>query len=439
MRVALPVETIVRELKGKLWLALNLLAEGHEVVFGELSSMKQGLDVIQPDVFFRTSAVFSETKFDQNQFLKENGTIIVVLDTEGGAFKGRESYDSSRLHAQMLPTIDRFFAWGQFSASVARDHNDMEEKTVLTGNPRFDVLQPHLRGIYEEEANDIKEEYGKYILVNTTFGTVNPEDGSRRVPKNRPAGKLFHEFIEMCRWLSNSFEDLSVVVRPHPGENHETYVKNFQDDAGISVEHYGDVRSWMYGAEATVHNNSTTGIEGLLMDRPVFAYTPVSLPEERVHLSNKISRTVETRRELRREISSSIENSENAFQLTEEKKAELKRYIWNVDCSATKAIVEEINAIQGNWAGAEETNFPIADRLKRLAVQSFGVEPTEKLIGYTTGREYSKLRQKFPRLSKDELISEADRFQDYISHVELDVAQIESLGYVYELRNKRSC
>jgi surface carbohydrate biosynthesis protein len=432
MRIAVPVETIVRELKGKLWLALNLIDDGHEVVFGELSSMKQGLDIIKPDVFFRTSTVYSQSKLDQNRYLNANGASIVVLDTEGGAFKTVDQYRNRRLDSDMLETVDRFFAWGNQSASIINSTaGASKEKTIVTGNPRFDVLQRHLRHIYKNEALRIKEQFGEFLLVNTNFGQVNPHGSSGEIPRDFPEGELFHRFSTLCRRINNRFPELTVIVRPHPGENHGTYKQEFADASGIAVEHHGDVRSWIYGSEAVVHNNCTTGIETALMERPVYAYLPNNISRNQSHLSNAISQHITSINELEHELKKIRDEPQDAYSLPEQKRKKLKQYIHNVDCSATDRIVEEVNTLNANWTGAQKIEPSITDRLKRVGIHHFGVDRTETIIANIFSTDYSKLRQKFPQLTEEELANEIALFDNNIDTADIKLSQLERLGYVY--------
>ena len=59
---AIPVETKVRELDGKLWLALNLVERGFRVAVGRLAALNSGLDLLKPDIYLGKSAVFRERR-----------------------------------------------------------------------------------------------------------------------------------------------------------------------------------------------------------------------------------------------------------------------------------------------------------------------------------------------------------------------------------------
>jgi len=437
VRIVLPVETIVRELKGKLWLALNLIDSGHEVVFGELSSIKQGLDIIQPDVFFRTSTVYSQSKLQHNTLLQENGADIVVLDTEGGTFKTHEHYRKRRLSPAMLDTVDRFFAWGAQSATVVSS-SDMfpSEKCLITGNPRFDVLQSELRHIYKKEGSEISAEFGDFVLVNTNFGTVNSHGDAESIPRNVPQGKLFHAFVNMCYRLSEAFPDLTVIVRPHPGENHETYEHKFATVNGVAVEHTGDVRSWIYHADAVIHNNCTTGIEAALMEKLVFAYSPADITLGYSHIANAVSDTVKNIDKMETKIEVVRQDQQRSYPLTGEEKRVLKQYIHNVDSSATDRIVEEVNQLNGNWNGSQKIEIPLRDKIKRAGVRYFGVDTVETVVTRLTGRGYDKLRQKFPQLTRSELSTEISAFSQNMDTERIEISRFDNLGYVYLLSAK---
>ena len=48
-----------------------------------------------------------------------------------------------------------------------------KSKIRISGNPRFDVLRPELRGLFDGDARALREKYGPYILVATNFSRYN--------------------------------------------------------------------------------------------------------------------------------------------------------------------------------------------------------------------------------------------------------------------------
>ena len=41
------------------------------------------------------------------------------------------------------------------------------------GNPRFDLLRPELRGLYDDEVAKLRTRFGRFILINGNFANVN--------------------------------------------------------------------------------------------------------------------------------------------------------------------------------------------------------------------------------------------------------------------------
>ncbi len=166
-------------------------------------------------------------------------------------------------------------------------------KAVITGNPRFDTLLPGVRCVYSDEADEIRDKFGEFILVNTNFGRPNPfRPGDDPVAKLMARGlvneednaDLIRRHVKFKRWqmqgLQGVLADLAtsgavekIVVRPHPVENHDVW-REWARPLNIEVRYEGSANNWMMAADAVVHPGCTTGMEGLLLDRAVFSYVP---------------------------------------------------------------------------------------------------------------------------------------------------------------------
>ncbi len=71
-----------------------------------------------------------------------------------------------------------------------------------------------------------------------------------------------------------AFPDLTIVVRPHPTENHEAYKKIAARCKHVQVTNDGNVVPWLLAAKVLVHNGCTTGVEAYVMRVPVITYRP---------------------------------------------------------------------------------------------------------------------------------------------------------------------
>jgi surface carbohydrate biosynthesis protein len=79
--VAIPIETKVRELDGKLWLGLHLLARDHSVVLGPAGEVKASLHRTAPDMYI--SKDLGDGNVDFFDALRAAGCRVCGLPTEG--------------------------------------------------------------------------------------------------------------------------------------------------------------------------------------------------------------------------------------------------------------------------------------------------------------------------------------------------------------------
>ncbi len=323
--IALPVETKVRELDGKTWLGYNLVRQGATVAIGDLSSIKHNIGRIQPDIYIGDSAVYRESRAHLYKTLTKNGTKVVVLDTEGGIYYSPEMY-LKRLSPEILQYVDLLLSWGQATDRLFRDYRQNgHTQSRITGNPCFDLLMPNLRTFFQQQTEYLRQKYQNFILINTKFGRFNHFDSKLDHKKllydNPEIGQfqeeLFGYFIEMIQEISAQHQDLNVVVRPHPSENHAVYKKRFKELTNVHVAHWWSVHPWALAAQAVIHNGCTTGIEGSLLGRPVISYRPIQNPTVDVYIPNAVSDEVFSKDELMDAIESltrSPEQSDRALQ-----------------------------------------------------------------------------------------------------------------------------
>lgn len=427
-RVAIPIETKVREFDGKLWLALNLVKDGHKIALGHRGDIHYTFDLIKPDIYLQKSAVYHPDRLKRVSDLTENGTTVLVLDEEGGVIFSKERYVSSRLSEQILDETDYFLAWGEAITAIVSEGTAFPEKRIVTtGNPRFDLLNRKLRSIYNPEASEYRSEFGEYILINTKFGMGNnksPEEfrrsmKQREIPVNKDLiayqKRLVDEFISLIERLSQAGVAENIVVRPHPSENFETYTSEFLSDDDVHVRHEGDVRPWILGSSAVIHNSCTTGIESAMLNVPVFTYRPIRDEEYDSTLPNLVSETVIADDELVGILRQM--GADETYSLNDEQESELKRFFHNVDTDATQLIRGLIDDIDGRADGDFEqfrSRRKQAERLvKKVSLSSLleGPLSTEK-------------NQKFEGLSTAELRDRIELFGQFLDIDEVHVQRI---------------
>ena len=226
--------------------------------------------------------------------LKDIGYRVADLCEESIIYPEAEDYIARKVGVRSLEATDIILATGTRSERDIRTYRPAAAgKLVVTGNPRFDTLMPRLRTVYDDDARDIRKRYGRFLFVTTNFSAPNPfkpgldvvavlqRDGKLATPaqaalkRRQVAYKARHMrglqvlLTEVAR--TSVFD--RIVLRPHPSENHDTW-RRWASPLNVDVQYEGSANPWMVAADMILHPGCTTGIEALLLDRPVASYVP---------------------------------------------------------------------------------------------------------------------------------------------------------------------
>jgi len=81
--------------------------------------------------------------------------------------------------------------------------------------------------------------------------------------------------IELSQQLNKT-----IVLRPHPEEDHSFYLDAFKDQKNIHVVSQGSVVPWILAADFMIHPDCTTAIESLFLGKKPISYLPKDHPED---------------------------------------------------------------------------------------------------------------------------------------------------------------
>lgn len=318
--VLLSIETKARELPGKVLLSCFLAEKGFRVV---LTNYRKIPFVLKTGAWLyidRNSFAPRMSFFYRLKFLGFN---LVCIDEEGIIWRNPDLY-KSRIHIKTNKFVDMYFTWGRKQTELIKDVSS-SINTVVTGNPRVDLLRPELKAMYKNRADSIKLKHGDYILLVSNFATNNnfyskeagnsvidilvndrrrqglvnsleDENDFRDFYKNRQ--KVFDKVISLIKTLSKKFPDLKIIVRPHPSENHENWKELMAGFENVHIVYEGELTPWIIAAKAVLHNSCTTGVEAALLGIKAIAYVPIDEPEFEAELPNSVSAAVSTEKEV---------------------------------------------------------------------------------------------------------------------------------------------
>ena len=296
----IPVENLVRELDAKLLLACVAAERGFESILGSRTRVDFRVAGFPRSVYVSKSMTPKSAKMFR--ILRLLGHEVAVGDEEALVYFSPEIYQARRMSAKTLPHVSMLLAWGQDNVELWRKFPAYAGTPIhVVGNPRVDLLRPELRGFFEEDVRRIREQFGKFVLINTNFGMVNgfldtfnifkkPASGGSG-PELGAAGRdislefasgyaahksaLFEAFRGVLRALAEAHPEHNFVVRPHPVEKREPWIEAARSLPNVRVVHEGNVLSWLIASQALIHNGCTTAIESAVVGTPVITFRPV--------------------------------------------------------------------------------------------------------------------------------------------------------------------
>ena len=294
--------------------------------------------------------------------------------------------------------------------------------------------------MYKIRARDINKSYGDYVLVNTSFPIANHKSASNPPENilNRDTTifdynkEMYLHMLDLIDEMAAQLPQQTIVVRPHPSENHESYHQTFDGRTNIKTIHKGDVREWICGSHVVVHNSCTTGIEAALLDKPVIAYDPVeSKPGIRSDLPNKMSMIFEDKESVIEEIKSSLNHEEYDYSLTNMQKSHLKKYIDNLNYKSAERILSVINEVDIDGTVSTTYSPPIRERLKREYIRVFSDRSFAHLKQTGLIQRWKVSTQKFPYLTDSEFARLIEQHRDLLDYPSVSFQRIDGLENVF--------
>ena len=422
----IPVETKARELDAKTYIACAAAEAGFRVMLGEQNAFLRRLALL-PRGFYLDKSI-ARPKVPIFARLKKLGFRVMAWCEEGLVYRDRDAYLNERVAPKAFDETDAFFAWGKQQADDIRSAvNDTPPRIFETGNPRFDLLRPGLREFYRTEADALRERFGDFILINTNFGRYNhyfgrekifellQKRGSVRTPQDEVffrawidfLGQVFHSFVDMLPRLAAAFPERTIVVRPHPSENHDALHKAAKGIANVQVIYEGGAMPWLLASALSIHNSCTTGLEGALMGKPAIAYRTARSETYDSFLPNRVSVDAGSFDELVAAVKSVFAGDYRA-PLTDDSavRADVARYIASLDGpEATARIIARISAL----AAVPTRNVSLITRIRDQGEQMLRsiartvLSPLRQTGGYA--------KQKFPGLEAREIEMLVERYR----------------------------
>lgn len=428
LAIILPSEIQAREFDAKLLLACFLAEHGHSTIVGARHEIHANIHHLPRSVYVAKDIRTSSLRMVE--ILKALGHRIAAWDEEGLLTFSRELYYARRVDAKVVGQVERFFAWGPENKALIEGAPGYAGAPVhVTGNPRSDLCRRELRGLHLQDVKRLQDRFGRFILLNSNFGSVNHKVRSQTTGPGRPDAKgryeptpdmdsalrhrqqMFGIFRDLLPRLADAFEDRKIVVRPHPAEDHDAWRAAAQAHDNIEVLHEGAVLPWLLASGVTVHNGCSTGIEAFLLDRPAISFQPHGVEARPPALSDRLSHAAETPDDLFAMMRNCLDGAVGLPQTGAQRKILAGILAATDGPLASQRIADHLSAALKDEAGGGRAGrrFSGAFSARRRKAHKFlqGLIP-----GHKAGRAHN--RHRFPGLDCAEVNTKITRFAEML-------------------------
>ena len=325
----LPMEIIERELAGSLLLVAEASSRGWQSIIGTRHTITPLIENLPKGVVLVKSLLKSDE--ENLNIYKNAGNKIVSQDIEGLVYRTIEEMVDVRFDPSTVPLAEKVFFWGETQTqALKKAFPDHASKFKATGSPTADIWRrTELHQIYKDQVNELKDKYGPYIILPSAFGSVNHFMGKKSTlqiilddnnisdaKREKFAAywsrfedhveKIFHNMLNLIPDVSQKFPDHTIIIRPHPSESHEAWLKAAEHCENVKVIFEGPVTPWLLGAEAVFHWGCSTGVESHLLGRPVISYDTIKSEGE--NFNNDLPDTVSIKADTKEKFFHDLEN-----------------------------------------------------------------------------------------------------------------------------------
>jgi surface carbohydrate biosynthesis protein len=278
-----------RELSARLFFAVAAARRGYATVISQKLILKSNQAQLPQGIFWHKTATARCAHYYELSRQLGNRTVgcceeILNMPNQSSI----DDYAGLYFAPQAAENIDLYLSATALDTRIA---NGLPFRRILDiGNCRIELLRGRNRDVFAPYANYIRKTIGNYVLITSSFGVTasfrseeneRKEFASLRDPDDAPERDYFNERLEREKIgidtvvsLSKalSAEGKTVVLRPHPHENPAMWRKLMASLPNVIVDERDTVAPWLMAAEAVLQGNCTTGLEAVLLDKPVGNY-----------------------------------------------------------------------------------------------------------------------------------------------------------------------
>ena len=313
------IELAERELDSKLLIALYLVKKGFHVIVGYQWALAENRDCLPAGIFFFKG--MNKIHTDSMARVCQSGHTVVAMEEEllDCCMDPPEYYDfRDYFHSDANHHCHLFLASHKFEVRVVK--RIMPNLNVrLTGNPRTDYLRPELVSVYDYMREEISKKISSnYILIDTNLGLINSKLSSKNlskiqkriIPEEKELVKRYKKREQAeIKWETYNMKSVfklielfgkhrpnqKVLIRPHPAEKLETYIRFSRKYPSVEVANNQDsARPWILASDVLIHTGCTTGTEAVAMGHPTISIQEKGSEMAQFRVTNHVSHLTHT-------------------------------------------------------------------------------------------------------------------------------------------------
>ena len=254
------VEVTKRELDSRALIATKLAQNGLNVVLGEKNEILWGccLGLYPPGVIFDKCAQILDDK--KWHILKRKGFVFTSLDEEGLVTQP-DYFFAQRFSEKAASESALTFCWGKKQADMIRAKYP-KAKLEESGNPRMALLLKDSKHWFKDEIAEIKEKYGKFVLVCSSFNPFEDSYDESNAWRKIEDEESKKSVLRICYQLVE--DGTKVIYRPHPSDA-PIKLENMEVDGRWSIA------PWLHSCSFLINANCATSFDAYISGTPSIA------------------------------------------------------------------------------------------------------------------------------------------------------------------------
>ena len=290
MNVYIIVEIKVRDFLPRLLTGAEAALNGNDVYLGDKEITGYiSQNKLNPGIIYLKSITPYKKKIAQLKLFKKKNFIVTTLDEEGGISWPNFNYFANKRYSnKTLSYADAIFCYGDYDfKNYIKIFPKFKKKFLLTGNPRFDLLNNKIANNLEnEKKKDLKKK--KIVLISTYFliafkmhssEYLSIEDEFRDdywydIFEKKNAFSV--SYLKLIKKIINNFPDIEIEIWTHPMESIDNWKKILPKNKNIKfVKGFKVLSKKNPDNRIFIHNGSMLALSAILQGKIVISYQPI--------------------------------------------------------------------------------------------------------------------------------------------------------------------